>query len=285
MNFLEISSHDKILSVLPVSKEDRQNIKYLVMATKNGIVKKTPLKDFENVRRNGLIAINLKSGDALCSARKAGDGEEIIQVYVRPPQTNIFRPAHELKGFTKVALAPGASCTVMIPFGDHAFTYYNPDKRQWCTEPGAYTIEVGASSRDIRITASVHLEGKAATLYDEDQMNPYYTGDVQQVRDSAFAALLGRPIPVHRWSNASHLTRDDTISQLRYRHGPTRLPYDVLRFIRWLLIKCNRPHMANNLMFVMNMPFAKIPGFTGGRLSERIIKVLLRLGEPNDPPQ
>lgn len=48
------------------------------MATKNGIIKKTPLKDFENVRRNGLIAINLKNGDSLCSARKTGEGDEII---------------------------------------------------------------------------------------------------------------------------------------------------------------------------------------------------------------
>ncbi len=77
-NFLEISSHDKILSVLPVSREDQKNIKYLVMATKNGIIKKTPLKDFENVRRNGLIAINLKNGDSLRSARKVSDAEEII---------------------------------------------------------------------------------------------------------------------------------------------------------------------------------------------------------------
>lgn len=78
MNFLEISSHDKILSVLPISKEDRQEVKYLIMATQNGLIKKTPLKDFENVRRNGLIAINLKNGDLLVSARKAGDGDEII---------------------------------------------------------------------------------------------------------------------------------------------------------------------------------------------------------------
>ncbi len=77
-NFLEISSYDKILSVLPVSKDDQKNIKYLVMSTKNGIIKKTPLKDFENVRRNGLIAINLKNGDSLCSARKTGEGDEII---------------------------------------------------------------------------------------------------------------------------------------------------------------------------------------------------------------
>jgi len=42
------------------------------------LLKKRPLKDFENVRRNGLIAINLKNGDLLVSARKAGDGDEII---------------------------------------------------------------------------------------------------------------------------------------------------------------------------------------------------------------
>jgi len=79
MNFLEISPRDKILSVLPINKEDAKGgAKYLIMATKNGIIKKTRLKDFENVRRNGLIAINLKKDDLLCSVRKGGDGDEII---------------------------------------------------------------------------------------------------------------------------------------------------------------------------------------------------------------
>jgi DNA gyrase subunit A len=79
MNFLEISPHDKILSVLALSKEDiKGGAKYLIMTTKNGIIKKTQLKDFENVRRNGLIAINLKKDDLLCSVRKAGDGDEVI---------------------------------------------------------------------------------------------------------------------------------------------------------------------------------------------------------------
>ncbi|MCK9578528.1 DNA gyrase subunit A [bacterium] len=82
MNFLEVSSSDKILSVLPLSKEDRKggDVKYLFMATKNGIVKKTPLKDFENVRRNGLIAIGLKKDDSLCGVQKIGDGDDIILV-------------------------------------------------------------------------------------------------------------------------------------------------------------------------------------------------------------
>ena len=75
-NFLEISAHDKILSVLALNLKGGS--KYLIMATKNGIIKKTQLKDFENVRRNGLIAINLKKDDSLCSVQKGGDGDEII---------------------------------------------------------------------------------------------------------------------------------------------------------------------------------------------------------------
>lgn len=79
MNFLEISPHDKILSLLALSKEDiKGGAKYLIMGTKNGIIKKTQLKDFENVRRNGLIAINLKKDDLLCGVRKGGDGDEIM---------------------------------------------------------------------------------------------------------------------------------------------------------------------------------------------------------------
>jgi DNA gyrase subunit A len=83
MNFLEVTPNDKILSVLPLNKEDRKGtgeVKYLFMATTNGIVKKTPLKDFENVRRNGLIAIGLKKDDALCGVQKIGDGDDIILV-------------------------------------------------------------------------------------------------------------------------------------------------------------------------------------------------------------
>ncbi|HNY36068.1 MAG TPA: DNA gyrase subunit A [Candidatus Pacearchaeota archaeon] len=79
MNFLEISTSDKVLSVLPLDKKDKEEkIKYLIMVTKNGVIKKTPLKDFENVRRGGLIAIKLKPDDVLCNVKKIADGDEII---------------------------------------------------------------------------------------------------------------------------------------------------------------------------------------------------------------
>jgi len=79
MNFLEISTQDKVLSVLNLDKKDKENkIKSLIMVTKNGVIKKTPLNDFENVRRGGLIAIKLKPDDALRDVKKIADGDEVI---------------------------------------------------------------------------------------------------------------------------------------------------------------------------------------------------------------
>lgn len=78
LNFLEMSSEEKVLSMMPLSKEEKETTKYLVVITKNGIIKKTALEEFENVRRSGLIAISLKKGDALQTVRKTSGQDEII---------------------------------------------------------------------------------------------------------------------------------------------------------------------------------------------------------------
>ena len=80
LNFLEISPQDKILSLQTLGKEGQEKIKYLVMATKNGIIKKTSLEEFENVRKSGLIAITLKKGDLLKKVAKTTGDNEIILV-------------------------------------------------------------------------------------------------------------------------------------------------------------------------------------------------------------
>jgi len=80
-NFLDIQSEDKILAVLPIGKKDlERKVKYLIMATKNGIVKKTELEKFKNLRSTGLIAIRLKKGDLLRKVRKTKGDDLIILV-------------------------------------------------------------------------------------------------------------------------------------------------------------------------------------------------------------
>ncbi len=77
-NFLEISPQEKVLSLIPLDKKEEKG--FLVMATKNGIIKKTPISEFENVRRSGLIAILLKKGDVLRKVARSSGSDDIILV-------------------------------------------------------------------------------------------------------------------------------------------------------------------------------------------------------------
>lgn len=81
VNFLEIHDDEKVSVVLPVS--DFKQYKYLVMVTKNGVTKKVPLHAFENVRRSGLIALKLKSGDVLNWVKPVNTGDEVVLVSSR----------------------------------------------------------------------------------------------------------------------------------------------------------------------------------------------------------
>lgn len=83
-NFLELSSEEKVSAIVTYkegsAKETADNPKHLVMTTKNGLIKRTPLEDFKNIRRTGIIAISLQKGDALRWVRPSLGSDEIIMV-------------------------------------------------------------------------------------------------------------------------------------------------------------------------------------------------------------
>lgn len=77
MNFLSLSSEERVTSVLPVRKADWEGERGLLMITKNGVAKKSAAAAFKDVRRSGLIAISLHDGDSLIAARFVGSGDEV----------------------------------------------------------------------------------------------------------------------------------------------------------------------------------------------------------------
>ncbi len=76
VNFLELSQDEKITALIPYSKDD--NYKYFFMTTEKGVIKKTRIEDFDNVRRSGLIAIKLEKDDKLGWVRPVTGKDEII---------------------------------------------------------------------------------------------------------------------------------------------------------------------------------------------------------------
>jgi beta-glucosidase len=84
-------------------------------------------------------------------------GAEVVQLYVHDGHSHIDRPLRELKGFRRVELQPGETKTVEFKLDRAAFSYWSPDKTVWVAEPGTFEIQVGASSRDIRLRAPLVL--------------------------------------------------------------------------------------------------------------------------------
>ncbi len=78
-NFLDIPASENVRAFVTYNAKD-SDIKFLVMATKDGVIKKTPIEDFANVRRNGIIALNLKKGDALKWVMPSSGKDEVIMI-------------------------------------------------------------------------------------------------------------------------------------------------------------------------------------------------------------
>ena len=84
-------------------------------------------------------------------------GEEVAQLYVHDLKPAIDRSVRELKGFSKIALQPGETKTVEFTVKPRDLAYFDVPGHQWKANAGNYEIEVGASSRDIRLKKPVNL--------------------------------------------------------------------------------------------------------------------------------
>ncbi|BAB79713.1 DNA gyrase subunit A [Clostridium perfringens str. 13] len=110
VNILPLEADEKIQTVL--SFKDVQEDGYLFMGTKLGIVKKTPLKDFKNIRKNGLIALNLREGDELLRAKITYGDADIIFVTqdgnaIRFNETDVRPMGRTASGVKAISLREG----------------------------------------------------------------------------------------------------------------------------------------------------------------------------------
>ena len=92
------------------------------------------------------------------------EGKEIVELYISDQSGEAVRPVHELKGFEKVALQPGESKQVTFELGGRAFAFFDEKAHDWRVPNGTFVLEVGASSRDIRLAAEISVHGKAAAF-------------------------------------------------------------------------------------------------------------------------
>lgn len=203
------------------------------------------------------------------------DGAEVAQLYVGLPDAKVFRPEKELKGFAKVYLKAGESKEVSIAFDDKTFRYFNVKTNKWEVEDGNYQIMIGASSADIKLTASIMKAKTTDTMpYDKAELPSYYTGKIESVEASEYEKLLGRSIPDGKWSGK--LGPNDAICQMYYaKSGLARFAYDRLTAMKKKADESGKPDL--NILFIYNMPFRAMAKMTAGAVSMEMVDGIVEL--------
>ncbi|MBQ3281462.1 MAG: glycoside hydrolase family 3 C-terminal domain-containing protein [Eubacterium sp.] len=203
------------------------------------------------------------------------DGAEIAQVYVSAKAPHVYRPEKELKGFIKVFLKAGESKTVTVPLDDKAFRYFNTKTDRFEIDGGEYDILVGASSRDIKLTAAVTVEGTDAELpYSMEDLPSYASGDILAVSDDEFRKLLGHEIPDGSWTG--DLRMNDAIAQLYYAKSfKARCVGKIMQNMLDSSMKKGKPDL--NIIFVTNMPFRAIGKMAGGAVSQDMCRSMVKI--------
>lgn len=218
-------------------------------------------------------------------------GREIAQMYISKEESNLFRSKVELKGFDKVYLEPGQSKQISLEFDEHTFSYFNTDTDKWEQELGHYQIAVGANVRDLKLSSSIELVEVATSdqqiivdravsteqLYDKQQLSDYYHLS-SQISKEQFETLYGETLPSTTWDRSQKLTLNDVIAQSEYQGLLGKGIFKLLKFTNKLLLKMEKPIVANYVYFVVYMPWRQVSRFTGGKIKEStVVKLLEKL--------
>ena len=190
-------------------------------------------------------------------------GTEIVQLYVAKKNSELFRPAKELKGFARVTLAPGEKQRITIMLDDKAFRFWNVKANRWEIEGGEYELLVGASVEDIRLCEKISVHGTATVHpYEDVDLDCYYKGNVLSVSDADFEKLLGHPIP----NGKTKIDRNLTLGELNHARSPLGwLVWLVLTILLDVSYKRGKPDL--NVLFQYNMPLRALAKMTNGAIS------------------
>lgn len=176
-------------------------------------------------------------------------GKEVVQLYVSDRESTVFRPVRELKGFQKIHLEPGETRTVTFELSKRAFAYWNEQIRDWHVESGEFLIQIGKSSRDIALEASVQVDSTVSL-------------PVRFTMDSIMQDVLNHPRG----------------AQVMAQLGPQRGPFPPKDADEGLKSEAASSAITEDMMMAMlrYSPLRTLVAFSGGKMSFDQLEALLR---------
>ena len=152
-------------------------------------------------------------------------GAEVVQLYIGAKTGGIFRPAKELKGFCRVELLPGEQKEICFTLDERAYAVWH---NGWKVPAGEYEIMLGASSRDIRLSAFVKIEGEIIKT-PENLSGTFYETLKGAPSHEEWEILTGGKIKAEKERAKGEFDMDSTCLEMK--------PYSFIMKIQYLLTK------------------------------------------------
>lgn len=147
----------------------------------------------------------------------------MVQLYIAPPKDGLFRPEKELKGFDRVELEPGESKIVTFPLDDRSFAIWNDG---WKIPGGTYIVQIGASSRDIRLKAEAEVPGESMTA-PAWQAGSWYETLKGEPDRAEWEKLMGHPVPLQPEPKKGSFTMDNSCLEMKDSSLMMKIQYKV----------------------------------------------------------
>ena len=166
--------------------------------------------------RDRKVSVQVKNTGAV-------SGAEVVQLYIAAPKGGFFRPVRELKGFERVELEPGESKTVEFTLDDRSFAIWSEG---WKIPGGTYTVQIGASSRDIHLEQSIEIAGEEIAI-PAWQAGSWYETMEGRPSGEEWEKLMGHPVPVISEPKKGQFTMDSTCMEMKEHSFVMKIQYMV----------------------------------------------------------
>ena len=209
-------------------------LSYTSFEYSNITVNKNVFSDKETVK----ISVDIKNNGNV-------SGKEIVQLYVSDIDSTTIRPDKELKGFAKIALNANETKTIHFELNRRDFAFYDELTKSWKVEAGQFGILIGASSKDIRQSATI-------------EMNEVHNKEPKLTRYSTCKEFIAHPIgkelvqPIY-----------DMMIELMSRSIPEDQPE-------------RKKEITQFFIYIMNdLPLYKLPTQSNGHVGEDVVNEIL----------
>ena len=208
------------------------------------------------------------------------DASEIVQLYIHDCETSIFRPEHELKGFTKLSLQKGETNIARFHLESDAFSFWDVGRNSWIVEPGDFEIRVAASSRDVRLKQIVSIYSGRAPTARATCTHPPQSIPLESIpeSDDDFLVMLERPIPPPAKMQMVNIHLNSLLEEIHGTWLGRSLQNTVLRVMKE---KMDNPDDPNQMLLAnalaMNTPLRSLVIFSRGLFVFGLMNVLIHM--------